>query len=117
MALLPSIIRCSCILEILGSRNGEYTNLGAIHLPRNVISAKNQFVHESSLSFPGQGSQAAGMGADVFPRYEELVSQVDNELGYSSRNYALKILRINLARLNLPNLHSIFPVTLKLSQR
>jgi len=32
--------------------------------------------------FPGQGSQTAGMGADVFPRYEELVSQADNELGY-----------------------------------
>ena len=40
--------------------------------------------------FPGQGSQAAGMGADVFPRYEELVSQRDNELGYSLSQLCLE---------------------------
>ena len=40
--------------------------------------------------FPGQGSQAAGMGADVFPRYEELVSQADNELGYSLSQLCLE---------------------------
>jgi len=40
--------------------------------------------------FPGQGSQATGMGADVFPRYEELVSQANNELGYSLSQLCLE---------------------------
>ena len=33
--------------------------------------------------FPGQGSQQAGMGADLFPRFAELVAQADAILGYS----------------------------------
>ena len=40
--------------------------------------------------FPGQGSQAAGMGADIFPRYEELVSQANNQLGYSLSQLCLE---------------------------
>lgn len=33
--------------------------------------------------FPGQGSQAKGMGADVFTRFPELVELANKEVGYS----------------------------------
>jgi malonyl CoA-acyl carrier protein transacylase len=33
--------------------------------------------------FPGQGSQALGMGRDLFPRYPHIVAQADLILGYS----------------------------------
>ncbi|WP_044618918.1 ACP S-malonyltransferase [Gynuella sunshinyii] len=33
--------------------------------------------------FPGQGSQHKGMGAELFPKYPQLVSQADDILGYS----------------------------------
>ncbi|MFB8002587.1 ACP S-malonyltransferase [Nocardia sp. NPDC056000] len=35
--------------------------------------------------FPGQGSQRAGMGGELFDRYPELVAQADDVLGYSVR--------------------------------
>ncbi|MCD9878921.1 ACP S-malonyltransferase [Streptomyces guryensis] len=35
------------------------------------------------IGFPGQGSQAKGMGRELFARYPELVAQADEELGYS----------------------------------
>lgn len=33
--------------------------------------------------FPGQGSQRAGMGSDLFPKYAHLVKRADAVLGYS----------------------------------
>lgn len=39
----------------------------------------------TALLFPGQGSQAKGMGADLFEQFPSLVERVDAELGYSIR--------------------------------
>ncbi len=40
--------------------------------------------------FPGQGSQTAGMGSDVFERFPELVSQADEEVGYPLSSICLE---------------------------
>jgi malonyl CoA-acyl carrier protein transacylase len=40
--------------------------------------------------FPGQGSQALGMGAELFDRYPDLVAQADAVLGYSIKELCLK---------------------------
>jgi malonyl CoA-acyl carrier protein transacylase len=40
--------------------------------------------------FPGQGSQAAGMGAGLFERFPELVEQADMILGYSIKELCLE---------------------------
>lgn len=39
--------------------------------------------------FPGQGSQAVGMGADLFDRYPDLVAEADVILGYSIKELCL----------------------------
>ncbi|MEV1064381.1 ACP S-malonyltransferase [Streptomyces sp. NPDC050263] len=39
--------------------------------------------------FPGQGSQAKGMGADLFDEFPEQVAQADEILGYSIRDLCL----------------------------
>ncbi|MDP2157951.1 MAG: ACP S-malonyltransferase [Nitrospirota bacterium] len=39
--------------------------------------------------FPGQGSQALGMGADLFDRYPDLVAEADAILGYSIKELCL----------------------------
>jgi malonyl CoA-acyl carrier protein transacylase len=39
--------------------------------------------------FPGQGSQAVGMGKDLFDRFPEIVSTADRVLGYSVRELCL----------------------------
>ncbi|MBI5848996.1 MAG: ACP S-malonyltransferase [Nitrospirae bacterium] len=39
--------------------------------------------------FPGQGSQAVGMGADLFDRYPDLVAEADLILGYSIKELCL----------------------------
>jgi malonyl CoA-acyl carrier protein transacylase len=39
--------------------------------------------------FPGQGSQAKGMGADLFDRFTRLTEQADSILGYSIRELCL----------------------------
>ena len=36
-----------------------------------------------AVVFAGQGSQVAGMGADLFPRHPDMVAQADRVLGYS----------------------------------
>jgi trans-AT polyketide synthase/acyltransferase/oxidoreductase domain-containing protein len=40
--------------------------------------------------FPGQGSQAPGMGAELFERYPDLVAEADAILGYSIRELCLE---------------------------
>src|SRR5262249_33257796 len=40
--------------------------------------------------FPGQGSQAKGMGAELFRKFPDLVSQADAELGYSIERLCLE---------------------------
>lgn len=40
--------------------------------------------------FPGQGSQALGMGADIFDRYPDMVAEADVILGYSLRELCLE---------------------------
>ena len=40
--------------------------------------------------FPGQGSQALGMGAELFIRYSDLVAEADVILGYSIKELCLK---------------------------
>ena len=40
--------------------------------------------------FPGQGSQSVGMGADLFERFPDLVSEADELLGYSLRSLCLE---------------------------
>jgi malonyl CoA-acyl carrier protein transacylase len=39
--------------------------------------------------FPGQGSQAVGMGAELFERYSDLVAEADTILGYSIKELCL----------------------------
>jgi len=39
--------------------------------------------------FPGQGSQAIGMGAELFERYPDLVTEADSILGYSIKKLCL----------------------------
>lgn len=39
--------------------------------------------------FPGQGSQAVGMGTDLFDRYPDLVAEADIILGYSIKELCL----------------------------
>jgi len=39
--------------------------------------------------FPGQGSQALGMGAELFDRYPDLVAEADAILGYSIKELCL----------------------------
>ena len=39
--------------------------------------------------FPGQGSQAPGMGAELFERYPDLVAEADAILGYSIKELCL----------------------------
>lgn len=48
--------------------------------------------------FPGQGSQALGMGDGLFERYPDLVSEADAILGYSIRELCLKNPDDNLRR-------------------
>ena len=40
--------------------------------------------------FPGQGSQAVGMGSDVFNRFPELVEQANETVGYSLSSICLE---------------------------
>jgi len=40
--------------------------------------------------FPGQGSQALGMGAELFERYPDLVAEADSILGYSIKELCLE---------------------------
>lgn len=40
--------------------------------------------------FPGQGSQAKGMGRDLFKQYPDLIAQADAILGYSSEHLCLE---------------------------
>ncbi|GAX59888.1 (acyl-carrier-protein) S-malonyltransferase [Candidatus Scalindua japonica] len=40
--------------------------------------------------FPGQGSQAVGMGGELFDQFSELVKQADEVLGYSIKNLCLE---------------------------
>jgi malonyl CoA-acyl carrier protein transacylase len=40
--------------------------------------------------FPGQGSQSIGMGAELFDRYPDLVSEADAILGYSIKKLCLE---------------------------
>lgn len=39
--------------------------------------------------FPGQGSQAVGMGAEIFDKYSEYVQQADEILGYSIKQLCI----------------------------
>lgn len=40
--------------------------------------------------FPGQGSQAVGMGKDLFDRFPDIVATADRVLGYSMRDLCLR---------------------------
>lgn len=42
-----------------------------------------------ALLFPGQGSQRTGMGADLFDRFPQMVTEADAVLGYSIRDVCL----------------------------
>lgn len=48
--------------------------------------------------FPGQGSQAKGMGRDLFDRYPDKVAEADEILGYSIRDLCLEDADGNLVR-------------------
>jgi trans-AT polyketide synthase/acyltransferase/oxidoreductase domain-containing protein len=40
--------------------------------------------------FPGQGSQAKGMGAELFDRYPDWTADADRVLGYSIRELCVE---------------------------
>lgn len=44
----------------------------------------------TTFLFPGQGSQTVGMGKELFDRYDELVQQADQVLGYSIKALCLE---------------------------
>ncbi len=49
-----------------------------------------------TFAFPGQGSQASGMGWLLFDEFKELTAQCDNILGYSIKDLCAKNGNINL---------------------
>jgi trans-AT polyketide synthase, acyltransferase and oxidoreductase domains len=54
--------------------------------PAHASKARAQRV----VGFPGQGAQAKGMGAGLFPDFPELVQQADRMLGYSIERLCLE---------------------------
>ncbi len=61
--------------------------------PATVIAPRPAATNGKPLKvygFPGQGSQATGMGADLFGRFPELVSEADATLGYSIQELCLE---------------------------
>ena len=40
--------------------------------------------------FPGQGSQAVGMGGELFDKYADLIEKADQILGYSLKTLCLE---------------------------
>jgi trans-AT polyketide synthase/acyltransferase/oxidoreductase domain-containing protein len=59
--------------------------------------------------FPGQGSQSAGMGADLFDEFSELVGKADEILGYSLKTLCLEDPeeKLNLTQFTQPALYSV----------
>lgn len=59
--------------------------------------------------FPGQGSQAKGMGEEVFDAYPELVAKADEVLGYSVKTLCLEDPdeNINLTQYTQPALYTV----------
>jgi malonyl CoA-acyl carrier protein transacylase len=59
--------------------------------------------------FPGQGSQAKGMGTDLFPHYSALLETADAILGYSVASLCLDDLQeqLNLTQFTQPALYVI----------
>jgi trans-AT polyketide synthase/acyltransferase/oxidoreductase domain-containing protein len=53
-------------------------NLNGEHGTQNILSPMTQVV-----MFPGQGSQAKGMGEALFERFADMTAQADRVLGYS----------------------------------
>src|SRR5688572_28292577 len=53
-------------------------NLNGEHGTQNILSPMTQVV-----MFPGQGSQAKGMGEALFERFADMTAQADRILGYS----------------------------------
>ena len=53
----------------------------------NII--KSEVGNMKAFVFPGQGSQAKGMGAELFDEFPELVSIADKVLGYSIKDLCL----------------------------
>ena len=63
--------------------------------------------------FPGQGSQARGMGAAVFPRFPHLVREADAILGYSIEQLCLEDdgARLNRTEFTQPALYTVCALT------
>lgn len=59
--------------------------------------------------FPGQGSQAVGMGKDLFPLFPELINQADEVLGYSLVDLCLndKDQKLNQTQFTQPALYTV----------
>jgi trans-AT polyketide synthase, acyltransferase and oxidoreductase domains len=59
--------------------------------------------------FPGQGSQAKGMGEELFDAYPELVAKADEVLGYSIKTLCLEDPdeNINLTQYTQPALYTV----------
>ncbi len=63
--------------------------------------------------FPGQGSQAPGMGAELFPRFRDQVRTADEVLGYSIEQLCLEDPegRLNLTQHTQPALYVVNALT------
>ncbi len=63
--------------------------------------------------FPGQGSQKAGMGADLFPRFRDDVKTADDILGYSIEELCLEDSgnRLNRTEYTQPALYVVNALT------
>lgn len=76
-----------------------------------VVSAEESAVTPKPVAviFPGQGAQKVGMGADVFPRFPELVKKADAILGYSIEKLCLEDPegQLNLTQFTQPALYVV----------
>jgi trans-AT polyketide synthase, acyltransferase and oxidoreductase domains len=69
------------------ARVRKHVGSGATDTPATVRAADGVLM---VYGFPGQGAQSTGMGADLFDRFPELVSEADATLGYSIRDLCLE---------------------------
>uniref|UniRef100_V5IZI4 [acyl-carrier-protein] S-malonyltransferase n=1 Tax=Pseudomonas sp. Q71576 TaxID=1231908 RepID=V5IZI4_9PSED len=67
----------------------------------------------TTFMFPGQGSQAKGMGAGLFDRFKELSAQADRVLGYSIKELCLVDPggRLSLTQFTQPALYVVNALT------
>ncbi|SYX83880.1 ACP S-malonyltransferase [Paenibacillus alvei] len=89
------------ILPIMTPFQNETSSVDRIiaqHSSKNKVTVTKEEKPMRAYVFPGQGSQAKGMGGELFDRFPEITSQADAILGYSIKELCLEDPRGNLNR-------------------